>query len=201
MSQTKEDLRAEIYAEEILLKDQQEQTDKDGYTVGDPYAEAAKKIDEKNKKQNAKPSLAAKIAKSIIENHKTVGQWEKYAKSFLAMAVLAYMALSADIGGKNPGYALPKDFFSTFTNSKVICEFMKKDGIILILVTGGFLLARSYNNYLDQCDLEEYNIEKEKRKLEGTHDLSSSDDSEGEDEKTKKSWQEAPPLNPLNEID
>ena len=65
------------------------------------------------------------------------------------MAVLAYMALSADIGGKNPGYALPKDFFSTFTNSKVIGEFMKKDGIILILVTGGFLLARSYNNYLD----------------------------------------------------
>ena len=89
------------------------------------------------------------MAKSIIENHKNVGQWEKYAKSLLAVVALAYMALSADIGNKNPGYALPKDFFSTFTNMSVIGEFMKKDGIILIVVVSGFLLARSYNNYLD----------------------------------------------------
>ena len=112
------------------------------------------------------------------------------------MAALAYLIISADIGDSKAGYNLPKDFFGTFTNKSVIAEFMKKDGIILIIVTGGFLLARSYNNYLDKLDLEDYNKELEKRKAEGTY-VSSSDDSENE-EKDKKPVSRPPPLNPTN---
>ena len=112
------------------------------------------------------------------------------------MAALAYLAFTADIGDSKAGYELPKDFFGTFVNKSVISEFMKKDGIILIVVTGGFLLARSYNNYLDQLDLEEYNKELEKRKLEGTY--VSSSDSENDEKEEAKPKRRPPPLNPIN---
>ena len=41
----KDNLKAEVYAEEILLKGLEENQDEDGYIIGDPYAEQAKKID------------------------------------------------------------------------------------------------------------------------------------------------------------
>ena len=36
---------AQKIAEQLLLEKQEPQLDEDGYAVGDPYAEAAKKID------------------------------------------------------------------------------------------------------------------------------------------------------------
>ena len=44
-----EQLKAEVYAEEIILKrvndENEDKEDEDGYTIGDPYADAAKQAD------------------------------------------------------------------------------------------------------------------------------------------------------------
>ena len=71
--------------------------DKDGYAIGDPYAEAAKMIDKKKKAEEAKKSLKAKAARTaryIIDNKEEVTRWEKRIKTLLCIAGLAFMAIS-----------------------------------------------------------------------------------------------------------
>ena len=112
------------------------------------------------------------------------------------------MACNADLDGKTPSYFPSRDIFSSFTNIAVIGEFLKRDGFCLIIVVGGFLVARSYNNYLDKLEVEEYNQELKKRKLEGTYVSSDESDSD-QDVKVNKvpkveKKMHRPPLNPID---
>ena len=43
-------------------------------------------------------------------------------------------------------------------------DFMRREGIILIVVVGGFLLANKYNRILDELDLEIANKAKSEKK-------------------------------------
>lgn len=61
-----DDLKAEVFAEEILLdkinKENGDDQDSDGYTIGDPYAEAAKAADRilaarAEKKESSNPKI------------------------------------------------------------------------------------------------------------------------------------------------
>ena len=46
-------------------------------------------------------------------------------------------------------------------------DFMKREGIILIVAVGGFLAAAHYNHYLDRIELEQYLLKKRLSKEQG----------------------------------
>ena len=133
----------DIYAEELLLSQLQEKVDKDGYAEGDPYAEAAKKIDNR-------PAIV-KLAEKVIENKDEVGLIERYLKSAFAFIAIVYMVMTTQSEIKG-NYS---DLLSAFTNRKVIEDFLSREGILLTVAIGGFLLAARYNRYLDSLDLLE----------------------------------------------
>ena len=109
-----------------------------------------------------------KIAESIVKNHETVSHYEKLVKAGLAIAILGYIALSADTSGANPEsltWSIPvREILEGMTNMRVLKDFAGKEGMWLVVVVTLFHLARSYNNYLDKLELELYEAEIKKRK-------------------------------------
>ena len=136
--------------------------DEDGYAIGDPYAAAAKMIDKREKEANSISGKLNKLSKTIIENKDTVTYWEKICKAALVLIIIAYMVISND-DAKNTSWEPTKDVFKALFNTWVWKDFMSREGVILIVFVGGYLLANKYNQFLDACDLEYYNIDKKKR--------------------------------------
>jgi hypothetical protein len=115
------------------------------------------------------------IAEKIITNHKEVSYYEKYAKSILAIIVLAYLAVTADTSKvKNPdslSWMPPiKEILEGMTNWKVMKDFFGREGMWLVVVVTLFFAARRYNNYLDKLELEIYEAEIRKRKSQKKED-------------------------------
>lgn len=122
--------------------------DDDGYAVGDPYAEAAKKIDKSNKQ-----GMMPKLAKKIIDNHETVSVYERYLKSALCIIILVFIVFNSDASKDENATWIPSiDFLKTFSNTAMLKDFMLREGLILLIVIGGFCLANKYNRYLDELD-------------------------------------------------
>ena len=86
--------KAEVYAEEILLKKLEPELDEDGYDPLDPYAQAAKMVDRKKKEEEAKKSQRFnEFAKKVWDNKDTISYWEKIVKSSCAILGLVYMVV------------------------------------------------------------------------------------------------------------
>ena len=101
-------------------------------------------------------------------HHEKVSVYEKYAKSVLAMVVLAYLAATADTKGARPeslSFIPPfKEMISAFTSWTIIKDFFSREGMWLVVVVTLFFTAKSYNDYLDKLELEIYEAEIKKRK-------------------------------------
>ena len=149
-------------AKQVLLEKREPVIDDDGYDPKDPYADAAREIDrqrkrieEKKKAGSTVAGKAAKVAKTIIENKETVTQWEKIIKSALAILGLVYLTINSGVLDKDDVSWLPdSEILSAFTNHTVIKDFMAREGLILIVVVGGFIWASRYNAYLDGLERE-----------------------------------------------
>ena len=88
--------KAEVFAEEILRKKLEPETDEDGYDLGDPYAQAAKMIDKKKREQEAKNSDKINdFVKTVWDNKDTIGYWEKIVKSSMAILGLVYIVVAS----------------------------------------------------------------------------------------------------------
>ena len=115
-----------------------------------------------------KKSKVTEIAESILTHHEKVSVYEKYAKSILAIIVLAYLAVTADTKGARPEsltWVPPvRQIIEGFTNWNVIKDFFSREGMWLVVVVSLFFLAKSYNDYLDKIELEIYEAEIKKRK-------------------------------------
>ena len=142
------------------------QMDEDGYAIGDPYASAAKMIDQRNAKGGFKKKLKD-LATSIIDNRETVTQWEKLIKSAVCIAILMVMVAQSGALQAEDARVLPdKEIFQALGNKAVLWDFFSREGGILIVVVLGYLGARKYNEMLDQIELQMYLDKKQTLKAE-----------------------------------
>lgn len=197
---------ANVFAEEILIKNMNEEIDEDGYAVGDPYADAAKEIDEQGRvKKNAKTgSFKKQLAETILENKETVGFIERNLKSALALFALFYLIISSkEFSDRETSWRPSSDVMSAIYNANVFKDFMKKEGIMMFIAIGGFYAAARYNQYLDKLDHEHYLKEKrakKEQKLKNTIAHISEDDESEEtnsDEDTRRANKQ-PLVYPIN---
>ena len=212
MSKQEENKSADDLAHDILMAQVEPEMDEDDYAVGDPYAEAAKLIDRKKKAADKiKDSTAGKIAgvaKSIIENKDQVSYWEKIVKTCLILGVLGYMVLTSEDlkEKKSENFNAFKQVLSAFTNSYIYTDFMSREGIILIVVVGGYLLANKYNRILDELDeeiaqKEKERLKKEKQEKKEARAKNGGEKQEDSDESSDKSSGEEESEEELNEDD
>lgn len=137
--------------------------------------EFKKEINKEKKEKKAateqsekKKSKVTEIAESILVHHEKVSVYEKYAKSILALIVLAYLAVTADVKDAKPeslSWMPPfRQILEGFTNAAVIKDFFSREGMWLVVVVTLFFTAKRYNDYLDRLELEIYEAEIRKRK-------------------------------------
>ena len=146
--------KAEVYAEEILLKKLEPELDEDGYDPLDPYAQAAKMVDRKKKEEEAKKSQRFnEFAKKVWDNKDTISYWEKIVKSSCAILGLVYMVVqSGELEKEGVQYWPQQEFWEQFTNVYLWKDFMQREGGICLFFTTAFICASKYNQYLDELE-------------------------------------------------
>ena len=123
-----------------------------------------------------------KIAKTIIENKETVGNYEKIVKSAIAIIVLGYIAVSNGALEDEKSQLTPNlEILKALTSSSVWLDFWSREGIILAVFMTLFLLARSYNNYLDEEDAKILKQQKQERKRQKMMSAVDGDDQDEDD--------------------
>ena len=87
------------------------------------------------------------FAQTVIENKDTVNYIEKIGKTVVILGLLFYMVVSSEDLKNDKGDQMGafKKLGDALTNSFIYTDFMKREGIILFVVVGGYLLANKYN--------------------------------------------------------
>ena len=96
---------------------------------------------------------------------------------------LLYLVLTSDAINDESLSKLPSiEVFTALTNINFLKDFAKREGLILLIVIGGFLGAARYNHYLDEIEHQQYLEDKRKRKQErlasGLDGVTESDDTD-----------------------
>jgi hypothetical protein len=58
------------------------------------------------------------------------------------------------------------EFFTAFLSTIVFKDFLTREGIMLVVIVGGYMLAHRYNRFLDDIEKEISIEERKKRKEE-----------------------------------
>ena len=112
-------------------------------------------------------------ATTILENRANVRQYEKIAKMCLGIAVIIFMVSFSEPPESNIKNVTLKDtiymILEGFTSNAVLVDFLKREGVIVLIVSSLLYFTRRYNAYLDEVelklDLEEFEAKKKAKLL------------------------------------
>ena len=112
-------------------------------------------------------------ATTILENRANVRQYEKIAKICLGIAVIIFMVSFSEPPESNIKNVTLKDtiymILEGFTSNAVLVDFLKREGVIVLIVSFLLYFTRRYNAYLDEVelklDLEEFEAKKKAKLL------------------------------------
>ena len=92
-----------------------------------------------------------------MKNQDTLGSYEKYFKSGLALLGLLYLAVSNEEANKSDASVMPNlQVFKDLADPLFAYDVLTREGLLLVIVIGGYILTAKYNMYLDGLELEEY---------------------------------------------
>ena len=105
---------------------------------------------------DAKKQKVKEIASRLLENKETITYWEKHAKAGVCLVILACMVVSSPAMQEEDLQWLPSPeaLFTGLTNQLAWLDFLKREGVLLLVVIGGFFAAARHNRHLDELEAE-----------------------------------------------